>query len=98
MNQGKQNTRYQKKQNLFALVLLSPSCRAAHDGQNGEEGDQAREEEPNLSDAVTKVLSFPTTAVIYPWEVAIASMEVAVKNGVNVSNFSLFSQYLSAFY
>ncbi len=47
-------------------------------------GDEARKQEPNLSDAVTKVLSFPTTCVIYPWEVAIAGTEVAVKNGVEL--------------
>lgn len=47
-------------------------------------GDQARAEEPNLSDDVTRVLSFPTTAVIYPWEVACACAEVAYKNGVEV--------------
>lgn len=47
-------------------------------------GDEAREEEPNLNDQVTKVLSFPTTAIIYPWEVAIACAETAVNNGVEM--------------
>ncbi len=47
-------------------------------------GDEARKEEEHLSDNVTKVLSFPTTAVIYPWEVAIACAEVAVKNGTDL--------------
>ena len=47
-------------------------------------GDDARAAEPNLSDNITKVLSFPTTSVIYPWEVAIASMQVAVRNGVEL--------------
>ncbi len=44
-------------------------------------GDEARKQEKNLNDKVTRVLSFPTTALIYPWEVAIACAETAVKNG-----------------
>jgi glycerol-3-phosphate dehydrogenase len=47
-------------------------------------GDEARKEEPNLNEEVTRVLSFPTTAVIYPWEVAIACAQVAVKNGTEL--------------
>ncbi len=47
-------------------------------------GCEARRCEPFLSDHVTKVLSFPTTAVIYPWEVAIAAMETAVNNGTKL--------------
>ena len=47
-------------------------------------GDEARKREPNLVDAITKVLSFPTTAVIYPWEVAIACMQVAIGNGAEL--------------
>lgn len=47
-------------------------------------GNQARALEPNLSDSVTKVLSFPGTSVIYPWEVAIACMQVAVNNGTEL--------------
>ena len=47
-------------------------------------GDEARENEPNLSGEVTRVLDFYTTAVIYPWEVAIACAEVAVKNGTEL--------------
>lgn len=46
-------------------------------------GDEARCLEPHLSDGVTAVLSLPETAVIYPWEVAIAAMENAVKNGTD---------------
>lgn len=45
---------------------------------------EALAEEPNLSDQVTKVLDFYTTAVIYPWEVATACMEVAVTNGAEL--------------
>jgi glycerol-3-phosphate dehydrogenase len=47
-------------------------------------GDEARKREPALSDTVTKVLSFPTTAIIYPWEVAISCAQVAVNNGVEL--------------
>lgn len=47
-------------------------------------GDEARKEEPNLNEQVTRVLNFPTTAVIYPWEVAIACAQVAVKNGTEL--------------
>ena len=47
-------------------------------------GDEARELEKNLSDNVTKVLDFYTTAVIYPWEVACACAETAVNNGTDL--------------
>ncbi|MCH3961790.1 MAG: NAD(P)/FAD-dependent oxidoreductase [Solobacterium sp.] len=47
-------------------------------------GDEARKEEPNLNEQVTKVISFPTTAVIYPWEAAIACAQVAVNNGTEL--------------
>lgn len=47
-------------------------------------GNEARKEEPNLNEEVTRVLNFPTTAVIYPWEVAIACAQVAVKNGTEL--------------
>lgn len=48
------------------------------------DGQEARKQEPNLSDSITKALNFYTTAVIYPWEVAIACMQVAVRNGVEL--------------
>lgn len=46
--------------------------------------EDAHRMEPNLSDSVTSVLSFPTTAVIYPWEVAVSCMENAVNNGADL--------------
>jgi glycerol-3-phosphate dehydrogenase len=45
--------------------------------------------EPNLSKSITKVLSLPTTKVTYPWEVAFAAMENAIKNGVTFKKNSL---------
>ncbi len=47
-------------------------------------GDEARELEPNLSAKVIRALEFPTTGIIYPWLVAIALMEEAVLNGVEL--------------
>ena len=47
-------------------------------------GDEARAVEAKLSENVTKALSFPTMSVIYPWEVAIACMQVAVSNGTEL--------------
>lgn len=44
--------------------------------------EEAVKEEPNLAKTVTKVLSLPTTKVTYPWDVAFACMENAIKNGV----------------
>ena len=40
--------------------------------------------EPNLSDQVTKAISLPTTAVTFPWELAIAGLENAINNGVEL--------------
>ena len=47
-------------------------------------GEEARTHEKNMSDDVSAVLYFPETAVIYPWEVAIAAMENAMENGVEL--------------
>ena len=47
-------------------------------------GEEARIEEPNLSDNVTKVLSLPTTGIIVPWETAFAATEEAMLNGVEL--------------
>ncbi len=44
-------------------------------------GDRARELERNLSGNVVRALEFPTTGIIYPWQVAIALMEEAMLNG-----------------
>ena len=48
------------------------------------DAEQAHAEESNLNDDVTKALSFPTTCIIYPWEVAIAATETAMKNGTEL--------------
>lgn len=47
-------------------------------------GKEARAKEKNLSINVIRVLEFPTTGIIYPWEVAIALMEEAVLNGTTL--------------
>ena len=47
-------------------------------------GDEGRKLERNLSESVIRVLEFPTTGIIYPWNVAIALMEEAVLNGVEL--------------
>lgn len=46
-------------------------------------GDVARQTEPNLTDKATLILSLPSTMVTYPWEVAIAALENAIKNGTS---------------
>ncbi|MBR3046388.1 MAG: NAD(P)/FAD-dependent oxidoreductase [Oscillospiraceae bacterium] len=46
--------------------------------------DEALKDEPNLSEKVTRVLDFYTTAVVYPWEIANACMEVACQNGAEL--------------
>lgn len=48
------------------------------------DGDEARKNEPNLSDSVTKALVLPTTGIITPWEVTIAAMEESMLNGVEL--------------
>ena len=48
------------------------------------DADEARKQEPALSQNVTRVLDLYTTAVVYPWEIAIACAEVAVGNGADV--------------
>lgn len=47
-------------------------------------GDEARKQEPNLSEDVTMALSLPTTGIVMPFEVAIAAMEEAMLNGTEL--------------
>lgn len=71
-----------EEENLLEVLAERAVCRdIPHEFLSGYE---ARAAEPNLSDNITKVLSFPTTSVIYPWEIAIACMQVAVNNGVDL--------------
>jgi glycerol-3-phosphate dehydrogenase len=46
--------------------------------------EEAVRAEPNLSDHVTLVAELPTTAIVNPWELAIACAEEAVLNGVTL--------------
>lgn len=48
-------------------------------------GDEARKLEPNLSGEITCALYAKTAAVVSPWEMALALMETAVKNGAELS-------------
>lgn len=47
--------------------------------------EEALELEPYLSDQVLGALHLPTTAVTFPWEAAIANIENAMDNGVELS-------------
>ncbi len=47
-------------------------------------GDEARELEPNLSDAVVAALHAPSAAICSPWEYCLALAETAVRNGVQL--------------
>ena len=40
--------------------------------------------EPNISDIALRAIDLPSTGIIYPWQVAMALMEVAVSNGVDL--------------
>lgn len=46
--------------------------------------EEAKKTEPNLAPSITKVMSLPTTKVAFPWDVAFACMENAMKNGVEL--------------
>jgi glycerol-3-phosphate dehydrogenase len=61
--------------------------RALVNGVQGVEilsGQEALKLERNLAPDVTQVLSLPTTKVTFPWEVAFACMENAIKNGASL--------------
>ena len=55
-------------------------------------GDEARELEPSLSPEVTCALRVSTGAICDPYEVALASLENAVENGVSVAFDARVSQ------
>lgn len=67
-----------------SLDVLAARAVARGVPYNDLSGDEARKREPNLSDQVTRVLDFYTTAVIYPWEVAEACLESACGNGTEL--------------
>jgi glycerol-3-phosphate dehydrogenase len=46
--------------------------------------EEAHKREPNLSDSVVAALDLPTTGIVSPWEVAIAAVEDACNNGVEL--------------
>lgn len=53
-------------------------------------GDEARKLEPNLSDAVTKVLHVTNAGIISPYELTVAAVGNAMDNGVELKrNFSV---------
>lgn len=47
--------------------------------------EEVRKMEPNISDEVLQALYLPTTAVTFPWEAAIANIENAMDNGVELA-------------
>jgi len=55
--------------------------------------DEAHAAEPNLSDNVTLAMELPTTAIINPWETAIACAEEASMNG---AEFRLLTELTGA--
>lgn len=56
---------------------------------------EAVEQEPNLNDDITKVLSLPTTKVCFPWEVAFFALENAIINGVELKTNQEVMEILS---
>ena len=55
-------------------------------------GAQAREEEPELSEAITSVLSIPSAGIVCPYELTIAAVGNAMKNGAQLKlNFEIAS-------
>ena len=53
-------------------------------------GEEARKIEPNLSEAITKVLLVPTAGIICPYELTIAAVGNAMDNGVELKrNFEI---------
>ena len=65
--------------------LLERGCANGVEGLSIISGDEARELEPALSPEVTCALRVSTGAICDPYEVALASLENAVENGVSVA-------------
>lgn len=72
-----------KEQEEMLVVLKSRAIRNGVIGAKIISGDELRFLEPNLSCDITKALSLPSTKVTYPWEVAIAALGNAIKNGAS---------------
>ena len=66
------------------LETLIEQCKERNIPYEVLSGDEARKQEPNLSDSVSKALSLPTTGIIMPFELTIAAMEEAMLNGVEL--------------
>jgi len=71
----------EQEEALNALVQKCIDRNVAYEVLSGE---QARKNEPNLGDNVKKVLYNPDTAIVSPWEVALACLQVANTNGTEV--------------
>ena len=72
------------EEELQILEMLKKQCEDREIPYELLDGDQARELEPHLSDEVIRALSLPTTGIVMPFEVAIAAMEEAMLNGVEL--------------
>ncbi|MFK5883525.1 MAG: NAD(P)/FAD-dependent oxidoreductase [Candidatus Izemoplasma sp.] len=72
------------------IIILDSYQTALLNGLNEDEvqllnRDEILAIEPNISDIVISGLNLPTTAVTFPWEAAIANIENAMDNGVELA-------------
>lgn len=71
-------------------VLFQRGLENGISGMSVISGEQARQLEPNLSDAVTKALLIPSAGIISPYDLAIAAVGNAMDNGVHLErNFAV---------
>lgn len=72
---------HDKEEEKMLDILYERACKNGVKDVTFLTKEEALKQEPRLSKTITKVLSLPTTKVTYPWEVAIAAVANAIKNG-----------------
>lgn len=84
-------TTMEECENLIPLMVNAKNRNIPYHHLNKE---QAKSEEPNLSNDVVEALYFPTTAIIMPWEMGYALMDFAVLNGVELKTHEPVTQVI----
>ena len=71
----------ENKEKLDVLASRAAERGIPHSWLSGEDLHRS---EPHLASKIQYALCFPTTCIVYPWEIVTAAMEVAIQNGTRL--------------
>ena len=84
INNGAMVLNFSEEGNAHLKKLYDQGCENGVEQLKILSGDEARQMEPELSKDVKSALWVPTSAIVNPWEYAIAMAEIAVANGAKL--------------